>query len=76
MATETITLEVDSEAAQAVKSVPASEWKKLQVLFGIWLKEYAKADTISLKETMNEISEKAQSRGLTPEILESVLEEE
>jgi hypothetical protein len=75
MSTETITLEIDSEAAQAFKSVPISEREKLQILLGIWLKEYAKAGTVSLKETMSEISRKAQSRGLTPEILKSILEE-
>ncbi len=76
MATETITLEVDAEAAQAFKAVSADEREKLQVLLGIWLKEYAKADSISLKATMDEISKEAQSRGLTPKILESILEEE
>lgn len=76
MSTEAITLEIDSEAAQAFKSAPAEEREKLQLLLAIWLKEYAKADTASLKETMDEISRKAQSRGLTPEILESILEEE
>jgi len=76
MATETITLEVDAEAAQAFKAVSADEREKLQVLLGIWLKEYAKADGISLKATMDEISKEAQSRGLTPKILESILEEE
>lgn len=76
MSTETITLEIDSEAAQAFKSVPISEREKLRILLGIWLKEYAKADTVSLKETMSETSRKAQSRGLTPEILKSIIEEE
>jgi len=76
MSTETISLEIDFEAAQAFKNVSSVEQEKLQILLGIWLKEYAKADSVSLKETMNEISRKAQGRGLTPEILESVLEEE
>ena len=76
MVTETITLEIDSEAAQAFKSVSADEREKLQVLFGIWLKEYARAESVSLKDTMTKISQKAQSRGLTPEILESIIEEE
>ena len=76
MSTEAITLEIDAEAAQAFKSVSAAEREKLQVLLGIWLKEYAKADAASLKETMDELSRKAASRGLTPEILESILEEE
>ena len=76
MATETVTLELDSEAVQAFKSVSAAEREKLQVLLGIWLKKYAKADIGSLKEIMDEMSEEAQSRGLTPEILKSILEEE
>ena len=76
MSTEAITLEVDSEAARAFRSVSAEGREKLQVLLGIWLKEFARADALSLKETMDEISRKAQGRGLTPEILESVLEEE
>ena len=76
MSTEAITLEVDSEAARAFRSVSAEGREKLQVLLGIWLREYARADALSLKETMDEISRKAQGRGLTPEILESVLEEE
>ena len=76
MSTEAITLEVDSEAAQVFKSASTEDQEKLQVLLGIWLKEYAKADAASLKETMTEISRKSQSRGLTPETLESILEEE
>jgi hypothetical protein len=76
MSTEAIILEIDSEAAQAFKSVSAEEREKLQVLLGIWLKEYAKANAASLKETMDEMSRKAHSRGLTPEILESIFEED
>ena len=76
MSTEIITLEVDSEAARVFRSASTEEQEKLQVLLGIWLKEYARADGSSLKETMNDISRKAQSRGLTPEILESILKEE
>jgi hypothetical protein len=75
MSTEAITIEVDSEAAQAFKSASTEEQEKLQILLGIWLKEYARTDAVSLKETMTEISQKAQSRGLTPEILKSILEE-
>lgn len=76
MSTEAITLLVDSEAAQVFKSASTEDQEKLQVLLGVWLKEYAKADAASLKETMNEISRNAQSRGLTPETLESILEDE
>jgi hypothetical protein len=76
MSTEEITIELDSDSAQVFKSASAEEREKLQVLLGIWLKEYARADSASLKDTMNEISREAQNRGLTPEILESILEED
>ncbi len=76
MSTEPITLEVDSEAAQAFKSASVEEREKLQVMLGIWLKEYANFNTVSLKETMDEISRKAKDRGLTPDILDSILKEE
>jgi hypothetical protein len=76
MATETITLEIDSDAAQAFKSVSAEERAKLQVLLGIWLKEYSGADSPTLRQTMDEISDNAKSRGLTSEILESILRQE
>jgi len=76
MSTEVINVEVDSEAARVFNSASAEEREKLQVLLGIWLKEFARADAATLKETMDEISRKAQSRGLTPETLNSILEEE
>jgi hypothetical protein len=76
MSTERIILEIDSEAARVFESASAAERGKLQVLLGAWLKEYARADAASLSETMNDVSRKAQERGLTPEILESVLEED
>jgi hypothetical protein len=76
MSTETITLEIDSESARLFKSASAEEREKLKVLLGVWLKEYARADVVSLREMMDELSSSAQDKGLTPEILESVLEEE
>jgi hypothetical protein len=76
MSTERITLEVDSEAARVFESASPAERGKLQALLGAWLKEYARADAASLTETMNEVSRKAQERGLTPEILDSVIGEE
>lgn len=75
MSTEAITIELDSDSAQVFKSASTEEREKLQVLLGIWLKEYARADAASLKETMNEISRKARSRGLAEETLESILVE-
>jgi hypothetical protein len=76
MPTETITLEIDSDAALAFKSASVEQRSKLQVLLGIWLKKYSQADGPTLQQTMDEISDQAKSRGLTSEILESILRQE
>ena len=76
MLTETITLQVESDVARFYNDAPQTDKQKLQALFGNWLKHYAEADVDSLKRTMNEISRNTQSKGLTPEILESLLADE
>ena len=76
MLTESITLEVESDVARLYNDAPQTDKEKLQALFGSWLKQYAEADVDSLKRTMDEMSQTAQSRGLTPEILESLLANE
>ena len=76
MSTETITIQVDTEAARAFKAASADEQKKLQALLTVWLRELADANAPSLKQTMTDISRKAQARGLTPETLDSLLEAE
>ena len=76
MSTETITLEIDSEAARLFKSASAEEREKLGLLLGVWLKEYARSDAPTLRETMDELGRKARERGLTPEVLDSILREE
>jgi len=76
MLTETITLQVESDVARFYNDAPVTDKQKLQVLFGSWLKQYSEADVDSLKRTMDEISGNAQTKGLTPEILESLLADE
>ncbi len=74
MATEPITIEVDAEAARAYRSASAADRRKIQALVSLRIKEVMSPDA-PLQEIMSEISRKAQERGLTPEILESLLEE-
>ena len=76
MLTETIALEVESDVARFYNDAPETDKEKLQALFGNWLKHYAEADVDSLKRVMDEMSQNARSRGLTPEILESLLADE
>lgn len=76
MQTETIALEVETNIARIYNDAPKQDKEKLQALFGVWLKEYSESDVASLKATMDEISRNAESRGLTPEILDELLAEE
>ncbi len=75
MLTETIALEVESEVARFYNDAPQTDKQKLQALFGKWLKDYAEADVDSLKRTMDEMAANARGRGLTPDILDSLLAE-
>lgn len=76
MLTETITLQVGSDVARFYNDAPQTDKQKLQALFGNWLKQYSEADVDSLKRAMDEISRNANKKGLTPEILESLLADE
>lgn len=72
---EEITIQIDSDAAQAYQSASLEEKRKIQLLISNWLKEIIAKDKSSLTQFMNEISDKAQERGLTPEILKAILNE-
>ncbi len=72
MQTEEITIRVDPEAAQAYRAATEQERRKLDLLLSLRLRD-ALRPSGSLKELMQGITRKAQERGLTPEILESIL---
>ena len=69
-----ITVSVDSDVAKAYRSASDSERRKLDLLINLRLRDVTKPGK-SLREIMSEISRNAQRRGLTPEILQSILEE-
>lgn len=75
MNTENITLQIDPEAARIFKTATVEEREKLQVLLSIWLKDLGTSDSQSLRETMDDIGEKARTRGLTSQGLEEILKE-
>ena len=72
---EHITVSVDSAVATRYRSASNPERRKLDLLVNLCLRD-ATASGKSLKDTMLEISGKAQRRGLTPEILQSILADE
>lgn len=76
MATTTISLELDADAAQAYSAASPEDRRKLQMLLSLRLRELTTRPARPLREVMDEIGHAAEARGLTPEILESLLREE
>ena len=72
---EQITVSVDADVAKAYRSASESERRKLDLLINLRLRDVTKPGK-SLREIMLELSRNAQRRGLTPEILRSILDEE
>jgi hypothetical protein len=70
--TEQITLQIDADLAKAYEKASAQDQSKLQLLLTLWLRELFVRST-SLKSLMDELSDKAQERGLTAEKLETLL---
>lgn len=75
MATETITIRVDARAAQVFKAAPESQRQKLEQLLSLRLLE-ASQTSEPLESLMRRISQSAQQRGLTPEILQDILNDD
>lgn len=76
MATEAITIKVDSEVARVFNTAPVEEQRKMEALLSLWLKDIAAADARPLKNVLDEIGREAQRKGMTPKILESILNDE
>jgi len=71
---EKITIQVDSETAQAYRSTDPEKKRKIDIFLNVMLKK-----TVSQKpllEIMQQASEEATANGMTPEILESILSDE
>ncbi len=73
MANPTITIPLDPQTARAYESAAPEDQRKIQALLSLWLRELAAGEYPSLQQVLDEVGRKAQSRGLTPEILESLL---
>ena len=73
MTTTTINIPVDSELARIYNAASVEDRKKVQVLLDFFLRNIAASGEIDLNALMDTISDRAQSRGLTPDILESLL---
>lgn len=74
MAKREITISVGLEAAEAYEAASADEKRKLDLLLSLKLAEATKGERF-LEDVMQEISLRAQRRGLTPDILKTLLDE-
>jgi len=75
METETITIQVAPDAARVFNTGSEDQQRKWAALLSLRLLEVTQQDE-SLEDVMRDISRKAQARGLTPEMLESMLDDE
>jgi hypothetical protein len=69
----TVNISLDKETARIYEKAPLADKKKMQVLLSLWLREFEKP-SVTLEQLMDDISRKAQERGLTPEILDAILQ--
>ena len=75
MKAEEITIRVTPDAAQVYRSASEELRRKLDLLLSLRLSQFRDSDRQSLTDLMREISREAQSRGMTPAILKSILDE-
>jgi hypothetical protein len=74
METQPITIRVNSEAARIFETASEEQRRKFEALLSLRLTQ-ATREKRTLEEVMDDMSQKAQERGLTPEILDSILNE-
>ncbi len=74
METKPITVHVNAEAARIFEAASEQQRRKIEALLSLRLTQ-ATRETRALEEVMSEISQKVQERGLTPERLDSILNE-
>jgi len=72
METKPITIRVNAEAARIYEAAPFEQQEKLNMLLSLKLSEATQTKR-SLEEIMDEMSRVANQRGLTPKILDSIL---
>ncbi len=68
----TVKIPLDNETAKIYEKAPLADKKKIQLLMSLWLREFEKP-SVTLDKSMDDIARKAKKRGLTPEILEAIL---
>jgi len=74
MKTEAITIHVTPQAATAYRAASADDRRKLDLLISLQLTEFLNPDD-SLENVVEDMGQEAAATGLTPDILNSILNE-
>ena len=74
MKSETITIHVSPQAAMAYRAASTDDRRKLDLLVSLQLTKFSSSGD-SLEKVMDDMSQEAAAAGLTPEILDSILNE-
>ena len=72
MKTEAITIHVTPQVAMTYRAASEENRRKMDLLVSLQLAELSKSND-SLETVVNAMSQEAASKGLTPEILDSIL---
>ncbi len=75
MSTRTVSVPLSVELAGRYETATTEERRKIQASLEVLLRELIRTDARPLGEIMDDISDKAQARGLTPERLSELLDE-
>lgn len=76
MTSDSITIPVAAEEAQLLAVASPEERRKLELLLRLRLRELTSGPSRKLSTIMDEMGAEAEARGLTPQILESMLNDE
>ncbi len=68
-----ITIPVDPDTARAFEQASAEEQRKLRLLLSLRLRELTTTPLPPLQTILEEIGRKARERGLSPQILDALL---
>jgi hypothetical protein len=69
----TISLHVNHDTARAFSAAPPEERRKLELLLSLRLRELIDQPVRPLSEIMDEVRRQAGAKGMTPELLDSLL---
>jgi hypothetical protein len=73
MTSTIISIPVDAATALAYSQASLEEQKKIQLLLRLRIRELFVQPNTSLQQIMDDIGAKAEARGLTPQLLETLL---